>query len=85
MSHIDLKSKAADNGVDGKHGTSAGLGTEASEDKQNNAVRHEEGSSADGKDSVMDKLRGSFDQSQLIAIQELMVDMSLEERQKIMD
>ena len=80
LSHIDQKSKTAENGVDGMHGTSAGQGTEASEEKQNKVDRHDEASSADGKDSVIDKLRGSFDQSQLIAIQELMVDMSLEER-----
>jgi len=60
---MDHKSKAAENGVDGNHGTSAGPGIEASEDKQNKAYLHDEGSSGDGKDSVMEKLRGSFDQS----------------------
>ena len=58
---MDLKSRTAENGVEDKQGKSAGQGTEASEDKQNKVDRLDEGSSGDGKDSVMDKLRGSFD------------------------
>ena len=60
---MDLQSKLAKNGVESKQGLSAGQASEASIEKHNKLDRGDDGSSGDGKDSMMGKLRGSFDQS----------------------